>query len=416
LNAERWRRLAAAVSAAAGLALPAGAASFSSKTAGTTAASFLELPAGARSAALGSAQAGASGTAESVHLNPAGLAGLAGLHASFSHVLYLADVSYQHVAVARRAGKRAVVGAGLQHVSYGAIDSVDNTGRPTGAALTPRDLAVVLAGAARVRGLDAGIGLKFVSSRIEDSASAAAADVGLRKAFGDWEVLASASNLGAGLRYRDVASPLPAVVRAGAGYRRNVSDMDEVGAAVDAVAPRGAAPFGAGGVEYRRRLREDLSVAARAGYSSRLSSSGLGGSVGFSAGLGFGFSGWEVDYAWRPYGDLDMAHWITLGIRFGAADTAGRPAARADDGGSRRPARGARRAPPDAPADPDALYESGMFFMRSGQYEKAVEQFDRVLSVAPKDEAAGYQRRLALEAIARRDKDRGGPRRSKPRR
>jgi hypothetical protein len=68
------------------------------------------------------------------------------------------------------------------------------------------------------------------------------------------------------------------------------------------------------GTQYVYSFREDISLAARAGYKSN--NQALGGMAGFTTGIGFEYASLGFDYAFVPYGDLENTHRISLNYQF----------------------------------------------------------------------------------------------------
>jgi len=211
--------------------------------AGTTGAQFLELPVGARVIAMGSAGGAVSRDATAIYYNPAGLAGLKETSVSLMQAFYFQTISYQFGALAGKLGDDDVYALGVQRLSAGEIKEIDNTGNVTGGALHPVDLAVTAAFGKKFGAVSAGLAGKYISSKIDGTASSVALDAGLKGEVSPGITLAgSLSNMGSGMRYGEVKNNLPATARAGAaaGYNNFIH-------AVDLIMPRGAKPYLAGG-------------------------------------------------------------------------------------------------------------------------------------------------------------------------
>ena len=291
----------------------------SNNTIGTTGAQFLELPVGARAIAMGSAGGAISHDATAVYYNPAGLAGIKETNISLMQAFYFQNISYQFGGIAGRLADDNAYALGVQHLSPGAIDEVDNTSNPTGNSLNPSDLAVAAGFGKQFGILDIGIAGKYISTKIDKSASAVAADAGLRLNISGNIVLAgSLSNMGTGLKYRERTDKLPALGRMGAAVK-----FKNILLAADLLMPKGAKMYFAAGTEFCAYQAENLRFLLRAGYNGRTSSSKLGGMTGFSAGTGFDISGFSVDYAFTPFGDLGNSHRISLSMKFGESDDSG---------------------------------------------------------------------------------------------
>lgn len=294
------------------------AGDFSRNNLGTTGAQFLELPVGARSIAMGSAGAALpekASDATSLYYNPAGLAGLTGWNISLMNAWYFQNVSYQYGAVAKGMGGGRTIAAGIQYLSPGKLNEIDNTGTATGDSFKPDDLALSLGYAIKINPiLDLGLAGKYIRSQIQsEKASALAGDCGVRLNFDDaFTLAASAANIGGKFKYLNQKDDLPMTYRIGASYTYGDLLME-----VDAIAPRGAAIYFAGGAEYGLYKARDFVLLGRAGYNSRNSSSKLDGTIGLSAGAGFKWKDFLVDYAWSSFGDLGNAHRVSLTMKIG---------------------------------------------------------------------------------------------------
>jgi hypothetical protein len=323
--------LLAALLAAAPLGASAG--SFGSSQAGTSSAQFLTLGADARAAGMGNAVSAAADDASGLYWNPADLAGLHYRHATFTH-----SASYQStfqdflayaqpIEIRRGTGRErdlvpdqlGTIGASIQYQNAGKISEVDNTGLATGNSFTPQDFAVTVGwGAELLRGLDAGLSVKYVSSQIEASATTGAADFGARwraqipgTEMG-YALSAVVRNVGGPLKFRDASDPLPMTVVIG----QALHPLRSVTVDVDVNAPRDGALYVSVGAEWRAPMTEGVTAALRAGYDGRQNSADIGGTSGITFGGGLGFQRFGFDYAWTPAGDLGNTQKLTLSYRF----------------------------------------------------------------------------------------------------
>lgn len=301
------------------------AGGFSSDAAGATGAQFLELPVGARAIAMGSAAGAVVDDATALYYNPAGLAGIQRTNLALMHASYFGDISYQFGALALQLPNRNVLALGLQYLSPGSLDKVDKTGNPTGGSLDPYDLAATVAYARRMEGLglDVGVAGKYITSRVDKAAHTAAMDAGARLRLSNAITLAgSMANFGKGLKYNLRTDSLPTTVRLGAGLKLPHGLL----LAADLIAPKGAAAHLGTGVEYcvynmvNTETTDSIRFLLRGGYDARNSPSKLNGAAGWSAGAGFEFSTWAVDYAWSSFGDLGNTHRISVAKQFGDAE------------------------------------------------------------------------------------------------
>ena len=305
-------------------------AAFRSRDAGTTAGQFLTLGADARSAGMADAVRAFAEDATALYWDPAGLAGLERAHASFTHGAYYQSVFYDFLAYAQpvrsilgtrerfiKPSQLGSVGVALLYLNAGAINELDNTGAPTGEDFTPQDFAVMTAwGAAITRNLDLGVGVKYISSRIEESAATGAADFAARLhlSFAEmpYTLAGGVQNLGGQLKFISQADPLPLQVFVGNALRLNRNWT----LTADVVAPRGARPYPAFGTELRFPFGETIAAQLRAGYQGRTLSKDLDGLAGLAVGGGLSLRHFAFDYAWAPFGLLGDTHRFSLSYGF----------------------------------------------------------------------------------------------------
>lgn len=350
------------------------AASFSKSARGTTGAQFLELPTSARAAAMGAAQGAAVRDSAALNYNPAALASIEGGDAVFMHAEQFEGISFDSLTAARRFGDAGTLALGLRSLSPGKIEQIDNTGVATGGSLAPRDMAVALGYGRAFGNLELGAAGKYISSKIEKSASAFAVDLGARRRWGPLAVSVGVANAGLGLKFRERSDPLPLTARFGSSY-----DWKRLLFALDLVAPRGTTPYPAVGAEYRHRISEHFVFSGRLGYDGRLSQSRLGGLAGVAFGGGLEAGRLRFDYAAAPYGDLGLTHRLSAGLSWGGVPRRDKAATRI------RPA----RAPVENVELARALSISDEL-LRKGGYEQA----ETILEEAFRTVAAGDSRRI----------------------
>lgn len=312
----------------------AGAGDFSSKEGGTSGGAFLKLGADARAAGMGGAVHAATDDANAIYWNPAGLAGLRYRHATLTHGAFYEATFQNFLAYAQpvaspsarltgrerdlRPDQLGALGVAVLYQNSGRIAEVDNTATPTGNSLAPRDMALFLAwGATLARGLDVGVGLKYVTSKIQNSAQTGAVDFGARWRSwlpGDFPcaVSVSAHNLGGKLKFREEGDPLPLTVVLGSAFKAT----KVLTVTFDLTTPRDRSVYPSFGAEYRVPMVSGLSAALRAGYDGRLKDSDVAGLTGLAFGAGLGVRRSSFDYAWSPAGFFGGTHKLSLSYRF----------------------------------------------------------------------------------------------------
>jgi hypothetical protein len=290
----------------------------SSSNAGTSGASFLKLASGARASAMaGAFSAVPNGGSDAVYWNPAVLSRIDRKEASFMYSSYLEDISYGWASYAMPLRGYGVIGAGLQYLSYGDLYETDIFGNPS-YDVSMYDMALYLSYADSFEfpgygTLNYGLSLKYIYSKIEDSASAIAFDGGFLFSLKDklTSFALVLQNAGTGLQYDLTSDPLPFVFKIAASrilFENLIVD-------VDLNIPSDNDIFPALGAEYKLNVNQDADVFIRAGYTGRAKD--LPGFSGFNAGFGVQFLDYFFDYAFSPYGDLGSAHRISAGIKFG---------------------------------------------------------------------------------------------------
>jgi len=279
--------------------------------AGTSSAQFLKLDIGARAAGMGGAFAGVSDDSTAMYWNPAGLNRIPGGTVTLMHAAWFEGMSYDWFSFTQEVLNVGTIGIGAQNMSYGSIKKLDSTGLETGA-MNPSDRAVTVSYGNRFLGVPAGINVKYISSTIDSSASAYAFDFGVMMGLrGDRLMIGAAiQNVGKGLKFVNVESPLPMNVKIGGAYnfRKNWLAALDINSPVDS-----AVSFGAG-TEYVHKMHDGLSFVLRAGYNTR--NNDTGGINGITAGFGVKFSGYSLDYAFVPYGNLGDTNRISISINY----------------------------------------------------------------------------------------------------
>lgn len=277
---------------------------------GTASGLFLRMPPSAPFAGMGEAGSAVAAGSQAIFINPAGLAGIKGGYASFSHSAWADSLTYNVVSAALRTSGGGVAGVGLRYLSYGNMEALDNTGAPAGS-LAPRDMAVDAAWAMELDGgRSAGVSVKYIDSRIKRSASAFAFDAGLIQRAGNGFVGAAVQNAGSGLQYGGEEYPLPLNLKLGAGLPVG----GDLLAVFDLNIPRGARPWLAAGAKYVYYLNGGLALALRAGYNT--AAADTGGVNGLAAGFGLFSRGAAFDYSVKSLGELGLTHHFGLSFKW----------------------------------------------------------------------------------------------------
>ncbi|MCX5782348.1 MAG: PorV/PorQ family protein [Elusimicrobia bacterium] len=288
-----------------------GFASFSSSDIGTSGAAFLKLGAGARPTAMGDSFAGISDDSTAIYWNPAGLNQVAGKGSlTLMHAIWFEDISYDWVSYARPYKNLGVFGIGVQYLSYGSLKKTDNTGLEVGD-FSPTDMAVSLSYAKKVKDISLGANLKYISSKITNTATAYAVDLGAMKKINNKITLgAAAQNVGTKLKYVSEEDSLPMNIKIGGAYtvKKNWLAVLDINAPIDNDINYGI------GTEYVYKLKDKIDISGRAGYNTR--NSKTGGLNGITVGFGVKYQDYCFDYAFVPYGDLGNTNRISFSVQF----------------------------------------------------------------------------------------------------
>jgi len=317
--------------AAAALLPGAAGAFFGQDYAGTATAQFLKLGADPRGAAMGEAMGAAADDAAALYWNPAGLAALEEREVEFHHAFLYQSVFCDYIAYAhpiqpivpptRRELKPSGLGTvalSALYLNAGQIEEVDNTASPTGGAFTPRDVALAAGwGSTVFENVDLGFAVKYIDSRIQNTARTGAADFGARFRFlildvWPYAIAFSGSNFGGKLRYNLESDPLPATLRVGQTLRPTKHWL----LSFDLVDPSDNKIYPNAGTEFSVPFGEDITGFLRAGYSGRVSGSDLEGLASASFGFGLRVNGLGFDYTWAPYGLLGQANRLGVSYKF----------------------------------------------------------------------------------------------------
>lgn len=291
------------------------------RAAGSSAAQFLSLGFGARALGMGEAYTAVADDISCAYYNPAGLAsGPEEREIAFSHAFHLEDTSVSQAAFMRRPYALSIT-----YFSAGELEGRSDTGSLTGD-FTARDIAVQYSRGFKAGPLDAGLSGKLINQRIKSSgATSFAADLGLlyRLEGTPYSFGAALTNLGTRVKFEEESFPLPVKLKAGAAAAFAAQRLT---LALDAEFPNDSPAAVRAGAEYRGLEGIALRLGWRTVTSGQRDAilgrgfgddvSGVAGMYGFFAGAGFAYSGFTLDYALLPYGDLGTAHRFSVGMKF----------------------------------------------------------------------------------------------------
>ncbi|MFA7675629.1 MAG: PorV/PorQ family protein [Endomicrobiia bacterium] len=278
---------------------------------GTTSAQFLKLGIGAKSAGLGNAVSSVCNGSESIYWNPSNLAYLNQKEFSFSHTMWFEDINYEWLAFAMPTDKYGVFAVAVQYVSYGNLDKIDNVGVNNGS-FSPIDMAVYLSYANRYKQFNFGGNLKYIYSKIENSASAVAIDLGTNYDFNNKTSIAAViSNFGTDMKFNNEAEPLPFLFKLGGSHFITNDWL----VALDLNFPKDNELYINLGTEYMIVAGDNTDFSIRAGYDGR--NKDIPGLNWINLGFGIRYLDYVVDYSFVPYGEIGMTHRLSFSIKFG---------------------------------------------------------------------------------------------------
>ena len=285
---------------------------FSKDDIGSTTAQFLKLGIGAQSAGMGNAVTTIFNGTDAIYWNPANLNFIDRKEFSFSHTIWFEDVNYEWLAFALPTQYFGIFGFAFQYVSYGTIDKIDNEQNSDGS-FSPLDMALYLSYANSYKDFNFGINLKYIYSKIEQSASAVAFDVGTTYKLNNNKTFVGATitNFGTKMKFDKEAESLPFLFKVGGSHYI----LDNLIVSLDLNFPQDNEVYIDFGTQYAIEIADNLNFALRAGYEGR--NKDIPGFNWINLGFGFEYLDYIFDYAFVPYGDIGMTHRLSFSIKFG---------------------------------------------------------------------------------------------------
>jgi hypothetical protein len=338
------RLLARCLAALALLGLAAAPAWGQSKT-GTTLGQFLLIEPSARIAGMGNAGSTIyDGGLDAAYYNPAAIGSVQRMDVTFTHSLWIADISYDYAALALPLGSWGNSFVSVTALNSGEMD-VRTVTAPlgTGERFTVSDVAIGVGyGRQITERFAVGGQLTWMEETIWNSSMGVPAfNIGTlyRISAQGLHIGSSISNFGTHGQYagRDLRIaydadptrsgdngalpaeqftgdfPLPVLFRVGVGYPVRVGERDHLRLALDAFHPSDNTESVSAGAELS--VREALAL--RAGYQNAFmkdSELGLTFGAGFKGRLDL--YEYHLDYAWADQGRLGSTHRMTIGVQF----------------------------------------------------------------------------------------------------
>lgn len=298
------------VASAALLAWPS---ALSAQGAGSGATTILRVAPGPRPLALGNAYS-AVRSPLSLEYNPAGLAGPAGIGASYQALPV--DASAGSAILAGSVG-RATLGASLRYLDYGDVAVIEPdgnvpVGRPTGETASGGEVSVLLGGAVAVGPARLGLAGRWLRQDVAGlTDDVLAVDAGLLLSVTERvDIGAAVQHLGPDIE-AGRSAPLPRTFRLGAAGRAEVAGLEVL--VTGEVRQREERQGGGLGVELSRGWG-DAEAALRLGYETRPDPGDAFAPLVVGGGVRLGPLTAEI--AWRSLGPLGTTRQLGLGYRF----------------------------------------------------------------------------------------------------
>lgn len=279
---------------------------------GTTGAQFLRLGAGARPVAMGGAYTAIADDASGPQYNPAGIARAQHKEAIASYIDYLEGISYGYIGYIHPFQNGSALGLALAYLDSGAIDQTDLAGSAIGTFSSTQSLLLLTYARTIGSKISLGTNFKVFQQKIEqEKANGYALDFGASyKLWPRFSVGVNVQNLGPGVKFVQEKDPLPLTVKAGVAY---IFIEDKLTLSSDAkYQPKEDSKISENvGLEYW----VNQNLALRIGYDTA-NLSDIENFNGITAGLGFQIAGFNLHYAWMPYGILGDTHRISVGYKW----------------------------------------------------------------------------------------------------
>ncbi len=317
-------RALTSAAAAVLLALPAGASDFGRAAIGTSGSEFLLMDTSARGIAMGGAYSVATNDASSLYWNPAGLAQVPRLSATFLHSQYVAGITYNAASVAKRVNDSSVLAFGVRYLDIGAITRTDSNNLDRGQ-FHPRSYLAELGWGQAIYDLSdsevdvaMGVTIKYLYTDLSERAHGYGGDFGLHSRYygttHTYDISMALQNLGVGQKFNKIRDTLPTRLRFGGGVR----PIKPLLLTIEAVAPINNSPYGAAGMEYTADIQKNMQGAVRAGLNS-MNYDSLGLTSILTFGFGLKVTDLSFDYAFVPGGELgEQIHRVSISFNLPA--------------------------------------------------------------------------------------------------
>ena len=268
-----------------------GNVSLAASNGGRTAADFLQIGVGASAAGMGGAYTAVAEGAEGAYWNPAMLTATDGRELSLSHFSWYQDLKLEHGAYAHNLNERTTIAASMTYLGYGTIEGYDRFGNSSGEVTAYDWVGGLSVGYAINDRVSAGVTWKYVTQKLHTtSASAMAADFGLRYQWDRITVGAVAANIGSDMTFETESEHLPAAARIAVavvpfdyGFRTAIEFEKRF--------------YGDAVIRHGVELNFEQRYFLRTGYNFYLEDESNAFSDGLSLGAGLQYGSAQLDYA-----------------------------------------------------------------------------------------------------------------------
>jgi hypothetical protein len=281
-----------------------------SDNAGTSSGDFLRLPAGARPAGMGEAFSAVADGPYSLYFNMGGLASVKQQEILVAHTMYYLDVNHEYLAYVCPF-KAGGLGASFTYLgtTFEKRTAANDTEIPDSNGNVGEMALSVGYGQELLWGINGGLGLKYISSSLDgNTATSIAADLGFQKEIKEnIKVGLAITNLAGSLKYITDAVSVENTLDLGISEKDYLLKNLLVALDYKTLLNMSGQTVNLG-AEYIWTINNEWAFGPRAGYISQ--------GAAITAGLGFMYKDYELDYAFNSQADLGLTNRVSLGIKF----------------------------------------------------------------------------------------------------
>lgn len=277
----------------------------------TTSATFLKIGAGARAAGMGDAFCGLADDAYAMYWNPAGLAYIKGSNFGATHLEWLTGINQEQIGFVQQIGTKTAFGINISHLM---ADDFERTSR--NGIFGTFDAANTLLGFSLGRQLchrfSLGLNMKYIHMVMDDDkVSSYNGDIGMLWRISNGLRLGlNIQNMGPDIKFIENSYPLPFNIKAGISCSLGGMNIN-----IDANKTHGLDTNLHAGGEYWIANTIALRMGIKNEVTSNTHGRSSGMTTGVTAGMGLRLGRIQLDYAYAPYGLLDVTHRVSLSLK-----------------------------------------------------------------------------------------------------